>query len=192
MAALSGKLSQLSPEVRQYVEDLVNRLLSQGEMSWPPPGDRSVLEQHYVTPARHRSPWRWLGPLLILLVAAATGGAALVISQGREDKTPAIAGHFLLKDPKVRTPGAECAGSGGYDDIHAGAQVRVTNEDGKVLGVSALGSGTPAGLYCSFSFTVDPLPKASVYSFEVSRRGQISYTAKQLETALWMVELSLG
>lgn len=95
--------------------------------------------------------------------------------------------------------GAEpCATKDGYDDIHEGAQVTVTDENGKVVG---LGNLTSAGLWadapdtlvimsqCRFNFTVAVPSGATFYRIEVAHRGVVRYTASEVATE---VHLTLG
>jgi hypothetical protein len=97
-----------------------------------------------------------------------------------------------------------CSGTTGYTDITQGAQVRVRNEKGKVLGVGALGAGKPDPesvstfqgqellSVCKFAFAVKGVGDAKFYSVEVAHRGEITYSAKQLAKKHWKVALTLG
>lgn len=80
---------------------------------------------------------------------------------------------------------------GGYSDIGAGTQVRVTDETGILLATSVLKGGvlTLEG-GCAFTFNVD-VPEAKMYQFEISRRGAVAYTREDLEQRGWTVHLSL-
>lgn len=90
------------------------------------------------------------------------------------------------------------AQSGGYDDIHAGAQVTVRDADGKTVALGTLDSGLLAGKpgtllilsKCSFSFSITDVPSGGdFYSVEVAHRGQVNYSAVQMQSAL---KLTLG
>ena len=86
-----------------------------------------------------------------------------------------------------------CTGTGGYDDIHAGTQVTIRDQSGKLLATGLLDGGTPQGLEaCVFTFTIDHLPSSDFYQVEVSHRGEISYSRSDLEHADWHVDLTLG
>lgn len=70
-----------------------------------------------------------------------------------------------------------CKGAGGYDDIAAGAQVTVTDETGKVVGVGNLAGGRygDSGA-CLFTFEVDGVqPGRPFYGVEVSHRGVVRF-----------------
>lgn len=112
-----------------------------------------------------------------------------------------IEGSMTLKDGFSGDPGESCSGSGGYDDIRGGAQVTVSNESGDVLAVGRLGAGegVPASsatgsdfLYCKFEFEVTGVPRAEIYTIEVSHRGGLSYSFEEMESQGWTVEFSLG
>ncbi len=115
-----------------------------------------------------------------------------------------VAGEFLSPDVKgifvllgdadsVESTGSGCQGTRGYDDIHSGAQVVVRDESGTVLATTSLGNGTllETGM-CYFEFHVGSLPRAQFYSFEVSRRGELTYSRSELEQNDWTFEASLG
>ena len=85
-----------------------------------------------------------------------------------------------------------CVGTGGYDDISAGASVTVRDGNGKTLATSELGSGDAlSGVGCTYEFTVD-VPDADFYRVEVSHRGELEFSRGELEQAGWEVHASLG
>lgn len=102
-----------------------------------------------------------------------------------------LKGEFTLLDFDGWS-GDPCSGDGGYDDIRAGLHVTVRDQTGTVLGTGALEGGTPLTAWCTFTFTVDALPKADFYSVEVGRRGELTYSFEELESSEWTVYLSLG
>ena len=87
----------------------------------------------------------------------------------------------------------DCSGALGYNDLREGASVTVTDEDGKIIGVSMLDAGRPRGSSeCDFSFTINGVLPASVYGIAVSRRGVVNYAEAQMEAQAWDVGLSVG
>ncbi|MER5480851.1 hypothetical protein ABT026_28320 [Streptomyces sp. NPDC002734] len=77
--------------------------------------------------------------------------------------------------------GDVCSGTGGYDDIHLGTQVTVTDADGTLvaMGMLLFGEKTEAG--CEFAFTVDDItPGSKFYTVEVSHRGGLTQTEEDL------------
>jgi hypothetical protein len=88
--------------------------------------------------------------------------------------------------------GENCFGTGGYNDLAAGAQVTIRDETGKVLATGHLDEGkTKSASECDFAFNLD-VPDAKFYQVEVSHRGQVTYSADDLEKAGWRVQLTLG
>ncbi len=102
----------------------------------------------------------------------------------------------LTSSSGVVHSGTSCAGTGGYDDMTAGAPVTVKNEAGSVIGTGSLGQGVSDPNYptvaCDFSFTISDLADAKFYSVEVSHRGAINYSKADLDKAGWKISLSLG
>lgn len=86
-----------------------------------------------------------------------------------------------------------CQGAGGYDDIQGGAEVTVKDEKGKTIGTAVLEPGAGDGTSCVFDFTVKSVPAdSSFYAIEVSHRGAVTFSRKQLEGEQWFASLSLG
>jgi hypothetical protein len=89
--------------------------------------------------------------------------------------------------------GHSCGGTGGYDDIQAGLQVTVKNENGTVIGAGEFGSGTiTMDGPCEFHFAVPNVPKAAFYQIEAGRRGTLRYSFAQMQGNNWMVNFTLG
>ena len=99
-----------------------------------------------------------------------------------------------------------CVPGEGYEDVNAGTQVVVTNQDGRTVGLGSLGAGAlhaPAGFEadpgqaplrdfrCVFDFSVTVEPGADIYEIAVGgpQRGSVQFTADDLAEP---VELSLG
>ena len=80
---------------------------------------------------------------------------------------------------------------GGYGDIAAGAQVVVTDGDGRVLATTALQGGILNMSGCTFSYSVT-VPDSSFYGVTVTHRGTLTYSRQDLAGRGWLVESSLG
>jgi serine/threonine-protein kinase len=126
-----------------------------------------------------------ISAVLGLIIIAACGGSAL----------HTIRGEFTLTDDSLRyvTATRVCIGGGGYDDLQAGAQVRVKDASGTVIGTGSLKGGSSiGGRKCVFLFEVENLPQSDFYSIEVTHRGGISYSYEELEARDWKVSLTIG
>jgi hypothetical protein len=110
-----------------------------------------------------------------------------------------LSGDLTLAGPGFGLSTRACHGGdlgGGYDDIDRGAQVKIKNADGKVIGVTALGAGkrteaSSVNTDCLFRFSVK-VPDSDFYSVEISHRGELTYPEKKLEKAKWRVHVTLG
>jgi hypothetical protein len=100
----------------------------------------------------------------------------------------------IAVDADSPSTGDECWGDEGYDDLEEGAQVRVRDGDGKLLATADLRDGVFDAVIedCTFRFTVLDVPDADFYSVEVSHRGEVSYSRKEIEGNDWTVALSVG
>jgi hypothetical protein len=87
--------------------------------------------------------------------------------------------------------GGSCLSIGGYDDIETGAQVIVTDADGKTVAVTTLSDGVlVAGVEpyqrelstCQFAFAVKVEGKSDFYGIHVGDevRGTVQYTRTQM------------
>jgi hypothetical protein len=97
---------------------------------------------------------------------------------------------------KSATQGRACSGSGGYSDIRSGAQVTVSDGNGKLLATTALTDGKITASNsvngdCMFEFIIK-VPDADFYAVEVSHRGQLKYSKNDLEDRGWLLFASLG
>ncbi len=102
----------------------------------------------------------------------------------------------LTSSSGISRSGGNCSGTGGYDDLTAGAAVTVKNESGTVIATGSLERGASDATYptvvCHFSFTISNLPDAKFYSVEVTHRGALTYSQDQLNSNGWKVEASIG
>lgn len=81
--------------------------------------------------------------------------------------------------------------------MQQGAPVTVRDEAGTVIATGHLDAGqkvaiTEGGdaLFCEFEFVVEVPAGYPFYAFEVADRGELTYSAAELETMGWSVELS--
>lgn len=112
-------------------------------------------------------------------------------------ETFTIEGTFVLTgrsgdDYFISTFSGDCLGKGGFDDIYAGAQVRVTDEAGALLGVGELEDG-PDEESCDFTFSVD-VPRAGFYMVAAGHAGREgpSFSFADMEANDWQVALQMG
>lgn len=93
-----------------------------------------------------------------------------------------------------------CVGTGGYDDIHVGAQTVVTDAAGTTIAVGSivddipqvgdLIDGTARATSCVFRFRVQDVPAdKGFYGVEVSHRGRLQYPEAEASKEL---TLTLG
>jgi hypothetical protein len=158
-------------------------------------GDAEVAEPSRPGGLRRWTRWpRVLVPAVIGLALLAGVVIAIILSSSAGTPSHTIIGSLTLTDTdELWSKGDDCQGSGGYDDIRTGAQVVVKDGSGRLLGTSSLLSGTASDSFsCDFAFFVDDVPDADFYSVEVSHRGEITNSRKELEDNAWIVGLTLG
>lgn len=119
--------------------------------------------------------------------------SAPVVSPATERFT--IDGEFTLfgtRGEAYRLVGTRCVGLRGYDDIYVGAQVRVTDGTGAILGIGNLGEGW-SDRQCTFTFSVE-VPRSDFYTISAgsARRGGPTYSFDEMESMDWEVQLSMG
>jgi hypothetical protein len=132
------------------------------------------------------SPRVWIGlglALAVVLAIALRGG-----------QTHDVAGTFDLFDDRFlyQANGSSCSGSGGYADIRAGVPVTVRDESGTLLASSSLRDGEVDGLRCVFTFELGDIERSDFYTFEVGRRGELTYSHDELAANGWHVGFYLG
>lgn len=140
---------------------------------------------------------RWLIPAAIAVaVIVAAGVAAGVVALRSNAGTFTASGSLTLTDssavdPSIVMTGGVCQGGGGYDDLHQGTQVTVTDQTGAIVGVGQLAAGSAiSSSSCQFLFTVAAVPAGrKFYGVAVSHRGSVQYTESQVRSG---VELSIG
>lgn len=112
-------------------------------------------------------------------------------------QTITVKGTFALIDsdpsyyyPSIVAAGGRCAGSNGYDDIHAGTTVLVKRGSGSALARTSLRAGKGHVGFCEFPFQFKVTEGEDDYVVSVGRRGDMHYTFAELQND--GVELSLG
>jgi hypothetical protein len=133
---------------------------------------------------------------LALLILGAIGVAGVIaLATGGEKRQ--IAGSLTLFDSDFRSQrvGSTCSGNGGYSDLKAGTDVKVTDRGGEILGTSALGPGRIVSSgECDFLFDFDELPDSDFYVVTLGSgtRGELSYSRKEMVELDWTVSLVIG
>jgi len=81
-----------------------------------------------------------------------------------------------------------CAGSGGYSDIQAGAEVVISDDNGATLAITHLTGGSGLSTSCEFSIATKVPAGKGFYGVTVSHRG----TVKMSEAEVTNAAVSLG
>lgn len=146
---------------------------------------------------------------LILLTGLITAAVSAIAGCGNAAATPKVVHHA----PKTTTvngtltlnvgdaeniDGSTCTGMGGYDDITAGAEVKITNGNGRTVAVGQLDRGQVFTVnggsdmdHCTFNWSVTGVPMASkFYEVHVAGRGGPTFTKTQIQQP--NVSLTLG
>jgi len=115
-------------------------------------------------------------------IALALGGTAAAVGLLIGDETISVHGQMRITDPDGfdLNAGGECAGDGGYTDIHAGTQVVITDRSGATVAVGQLGRGSRINSYCELPFNLDVPGGSDFYGIEVSHRGVLQYPRDRL------------
>ena len=113
---------------------------------------------------------------IVIVIAVATHASS----------TFTVKGGLLIADSSVIPTGDKtCAASGGYDDIDKGTSVVITDAAGKTIAIGELQEGRSipnADDECAFFFTVKDVPDGQkFYGIEVSHRGNVKYTLKEMK-----------
>jgi hypothetical protein len=132
-----------------------------------------------------------LASILFLAVACNNGEPPPPTATPTPDRVE-VSGTFMLVSDRVSS---SCRGEGGYSDINAGTEVRLTSGAGEILDVTRLGShSTPeflSGTGCVFRFVLAVPPGYDFYTVEVGRRGSFTYTYAEI-TREGQLEYSIG
>lgn len=157
------------------------------------------------------APWFRRGRVLAIAAGAVVlvlgAVAAVVLLAGSDDpaagqKTITITGTMTLDRGDFEwgvnsTTDLRCYGRRGYDDIRGGAQVTVTDPNGKVIALGKLDEGKATvgsdqrATECVFPFKVDGVPAShGFYGVEVSHRGVLRYSEADIQSK--KLEFTLG
>lgn len=112
--------------------------------------------------------------------------------------TITIYGTFAVGDiagDSVTQDGDFCFTSGGFSDIGSGTDITVLDGSGIVIATSRL--ERPVTLEgqtwaCVFPFIIENVPAVDFYTIEVGRRGDLTYSAAELQAADYHLDLTLG
>ena len=127
--------------------------------------------------------------VIALVILAACGSSSSHVLHGT---MTILNTDNVFTDPSIAS-GKACVGTNGYDDLAGGAQVKVTNEKGTLIGSSALGLGqVDSSGHCVFPYRVKNIPGANFYTVEVSHRGGLTHSAKELDDLKWSLDFTLG
>lgn len=127
--------------------------------------------------------------LVAVVVLAACGGGSSSTTVNGTVSVPAAGAQIVHPDGSADL---SCSTTSGFSDIRLGAQVRVTDESGTLLGTTELSVGTRQEDRCVLPFTVKVPGGKSFYQFEVSHRGLVSFSADDLKRQGGRVELTVG
>lgn len=145
-----------------------------------------------------------LAVLAALVVTGCGTNTATTVAPAAAE-TVTVDGHLLLEDaagPDPTQVGSACYGTGGYDDIEAGATVRLASDDGaRTIALGGLQPGVRVDnglgvgdLPCRFDFTIPDVPAADLsgafYAVEVTHRGLVRFSREQVRSGA--VALTLG
>jgi hypothetical protein len=143
-----------------------------------------------------RRGWFILGAVIFVAVV---GAAAFIAATNSGLLTPhhTVAGDFVLTDTSTLTTGIKsgvsgCQGTGGYSDIGPGTGATLKDGEGKILATATLGSGSGTLITCTFTFTFTNVPEVPFYSFEVGRRGALTYSLDDMKNRGWALGATLG
>jgi len=136
--------------------------------------------------------------LLALMVAGGALVAAALPASADDGHT--VKGYLSLQD-SAAFMGKACEGIGGYSDLGHGTPVVIRDGDGQIIGSGHFAAGRGAGggkpgvlsapSACVFAFTVKHVPDTDTYLLEVSHRGRVVYTHRELEANNWQMGAAL-
>jgi hypothetical protein len=125
------------------------------------------------------------------------GMSALALIGCSAVASPTITGRLTMTGgagSKLDKTATTCAASGGYDDIHDGAQVVVKDGAGVIIGTGLLALDPEAdkrGNVCVWTFKV-PVKTSDFYSLNIGHRDPLTYSHDEMESEAWNVGLTLG
>lgn len=128
----------------------------------------------------------------ILLAAAVLWVATSGVLSPHRTVTGTLQLYSGSDGDQYKNVGGICWGTGGYDDLKAGATIVLKDEAGKLVGTSSLESGKGDLLSCEFAFTIHDVGDARIYQSSIGHRGGPSWTREQMEAMGWRIGLSIG
>lgn len=131
-----------------------------------------------------RGAWVAAGLVVLAVVLVAGGGAT---SYDVDGSFELVDGDYLYV-----ADGSACSGEGGYSDIGSGLQVTVSDATGRLIASSALRSGRVDGLACVFDFQLTDVARSDYYTFEVGRRGEVTYSHAEMVSNGWEAGFVIG
>ncbi len=138
-----------------------------------------------VMPAPKRPLWPLLVLAVAVLIVAGGIGGYLLLRPSRLT----ISGVLELRSASTATSAGRCSGTGGYNDIVAGADVTVTDAAGTIVAIGALGAGAVTNMACAFPFSVSAPAGKGFYGLAIGHRSKVQYSESALAKP---VHLSLG
>lgn len=131
--------------------------------------------------------------LAALAAAVLLAGCGHVQVPGHAATHDFVAGSITVRDYIKGDNGGACVlMSSGYDDIHQGTQVTMSNASGKVVAVTELEEPSLDSHYCVFAFVFHDVPDMDFYQLEVSHRGELVKSRAELDADGWAVHMTLG
>lgn len=136
------------------------------------------------------------GALLTGCGASAPPNAEESVSDGpaAESSTFTVSGELRLADVQsTRKDGDPCSGAGGYADIRGGAQVKISDSAGSIVGLGELEAGRAEDVIsqndgtedCVFAFTVSDISESgNIYGVEVSHRGIVQFPRQEADSVV--------
>lgn len=151
------------------------------------------------TAPRRRRRYLLLAALAVLVLGVGAAVAGILTARGdyaTATPTPSstlgstmnVRGGVALAKFDYAIVGGACVGRGGFDDIAPGAQVKITDRGGALIGLGSITQGVVVDSdngktkdACLLLWTVDDVPRfQQFYGVEVSHRGIVQATEAQL------------
>lgn len=143
--------------------------------------------------------------LAVLATTFGVGGCgdegAGASEESASDSSPApetltVSGYLDLISGSIYDRGRACTGADGYGDLTEGAQVTVYDASGTKIALGSLEEGdriVTKGLMnpdpCRFNFTITDVPaEGSIFSIEVTSRGQIDFSKDEAQSIRMTLE----
>lgn len=126
-------------------------------------------------------------------------GCSLSSEYKLEGSITLIGPDFQTRQGQQGKVGDDCFTWGRYSDIAEGTEILVKNSKDETLAIGRLSGGkfTKADasgwiMHCTFTFSVQNIPKAGLYVIENGKRGEKQYSLGELRKLDWTLEYSLN